>query len=200
MVREEGYPGGNQLGQRSRMSLRRALEIKDYPLLEVWNTHGGLKYAQESAHFWDLLLAEGRRVFGVAADDSHAALSCGGGFVEVWAEELREGAILKALREGHFYSSCGPKIETLKWTPEGIRFRTREAVRGIALLGDGGFFDHTKITQWRNASGGEYEQRIPPEILTYGRVEIEDRLHRQAWLQPLWPSIDQTGHKANRDR
>ena len=28
----------------SRLSLRRALELEGYPLLEVWNTHGGLKF------------------------------------------------------------------------------------------------------------------------------------------------------------
>jgi hypothetical protein len=172
----------------SRLSLRRALELNGYPLIEVWNTHGGLKYARESAHFWDLVLEQGRRVYGVATDDSHAARSCGGGFVEVWAEGLSEGAILKALREGRFYSSCGPKVHTLKWTPEGIWFRTGGPVRGVALMGDGGYFTHQEIKLESSALGVECRQALPPEIRTYGRVEIEDRLHKRAWLQPVWAS------------
>lgn len=172
----------------SRMSLRRALELEGYPLLEVWNTHGGLKYARESTHFWDLLLGEGRRTYAVATDDSHAARSCGGGFVEVWAEDLSERAILKALREGRFYSSCGPKVKNLTWTPEGIRMRTEGPIRGVALMGDGGFFSHLEIKPARKGSEVEYEQLIPPQLSTYMRVEMEDRFHRRAWLQPLWHS------------
>lgn len=182
----------------SRMALRRALELEGYPLLEVWNTHGGLKYARESSHFWDLLLAEGRRIYAVAADDSHAARDCGGGFVEVWAEELSEEAILKALRAGRFYSSCGPKIETLKWTPEGIWVRTEGPIRGVALMGDGGFFDHKVIKPGSDGSGVEHEQLIPLQIRTYGRVEMEDRFHKRAWLQPVWPSSAKRAAEAHR--
>jgi hypothetical protein len=168
------------------MSLKRALELDGYPLLEIWNTHGGLKYARESSHFWDLVLQEGRRVFGVATDDSHASRSCGGGFVEVWAEELSESAILKALREGRFYASCSPRIGALTRSPGLIRFRTESPLKGIALMGDGGFFSHLSIRPSESAPGQEYSHPIPPEIRTYGRIEIEDRRNRRAWLQPVW--------------
>jgi hypothetical protein len=170
----------------SRMPLRRALELRDYALIEVWNTHGGLKYARESSHFWDLLLEEGRRVYAAATDDAHAAPSYGGGFVEVWAEALNEDAVLKAIRCGNFYSSCGPRIKSLTWAPDVITVRTAGPIRGAALVADGGFFNHSLLTPGANGQGSEHVQLIPAAIHTYARLEMEDRFHKRVWLQPVW--------------
>ncbi len=169
----------------SRMSLRRAFELVDYPLIEVWNTHGGLKYAHETSHFWDLLLEGGRHVFAAATDDAHAAPSYGGGFVEVWAETLTEDAVLQALRDGRFCASSGPRVSGWSWTPAAIDVQTSSPVRGAALAGDGGFVDHRRIEPGPDA-GSRVTMPVPQHVRTYARLELEDRHHRRVWLQPVW--------------
>jgi hypothetical protein len=84
--------------------------------LEVFNAvcehMDGLGYA--GVH-WDDLLSKGRRLTGLAVDDTHWKHgSHGQGFVMVRAEALAETAILRALAEGHFYASTGPIIQDLR--------------------------------------------------------------------------------------
>lgn len=78
---------------------------------------------------------------------------------------------------------AGPKDtqEAIDWVND---------IRGVALMGDSGFFNHKEIKPEKNGSGVEYEQPIPPQIRTYARVEMEVRFHQRAWLQPVWPSRD----------
>lgn len=66
---------------------------------------------------YDEMLRLGNRLFCVAADDNHNSFPfenplCDsfGGFVMVKAENLTYGAVTKALLDGNFYSSMGPKI------------------------------------------------------------------------------------------
>jgi hypothetical protein len=63
---------------------------------------------------WDELLATGRRLNGLAVDDSHWRHDAQGiGYVMVRAQSADEPAILDALRHGHFYASTGPRIDDL---------------------------------------------------------------------------------------
>ena len=61
----------------------------------------------------DALLAEGNRMGAYAADDAHfeeGAPDAFGAWVQVRSEALEPGAILAALKAGHYYSSQGPEI------------------------------------------------------------------------------------------
>ena len=62
-----------------------------------------------NAAYWDELLAQGKRIWGVATDDGHAVYQHCKGWVMVNSEN-NVSAILDALKEGKFYSSCGPEI------------------------------------------------------------------------------------------
>ncbi len=84
--------------------------------LEVFNSvcerMDGLGYA--GVH-WDDLLGQGRRLTGLAVDDTHWKHGAQGqGFVMVRAEALTEAAILQALADGNFYASTGPIIQDLR--------------------------------------------------------------------------------------
>lgn len=84
--------------------------------IEVFNTvceqERGLGYARQT---WDELLEAGKRVWGLAVDDTHwIGDEAGQGFVMVRANELTEKAILRALAEGAFYASQGPVIQDLR--------------------------------------------------------------------------------------
>lgn len=76
---------------------------------------------------WLNALRRGKRMFGIMADDNHNIpaipsvqlaqidpmdLSCGG-WICIKAPELTYSAVISALQQGNFYSSCGPVIESL---------------------------------------------------------------------------------------
>jgi hypothetical protein len=170
----------------TRMSLHRALELQDYPLIEVWIGHSERELGANNVHFWDLLLQEGKRVYGVADDDSHDVHDYGRGFVEVWGNELSEPSILKALREGRFYASGGPKIDTIRWTKDGVYVKAKEPARIMALFGDGGYVSRKEDMSGEMPTLLEYEEKIAPEIHTYVRFEMEDFFRKRAWVQPVW--------------
>ena len=78
--------------------------------MEVWNSGCATENDMDrDALYWDDLLGRGIRLYGVATDDGHALDHHCKGWVRV-ASENRVDAILEALREGRFYSSCGPEI------------------------------------------------------------------------------------------
>ena len=62
-----------------------------------------------NAAYWDELLGMGIRLWGIATDDGHAREHHCKGWVRVNAEK-NVCAILEALKNGAFYSSCGPEI------------------------------------------------------------------------------------------
>jgi hypothetical protein len=64
---------------------------------------------------WDDCLSAGRRLTGLAVDDSHWHSDWQGiGYVMVRALELSETAILRALQAGDFYSTTGPVIGDMR--------------------------------------------------------------------------------------
>lgn len=78
--------------------------------MEIWNTGSAMRYKMDmDAAYWDEILGQGKVIYGVAADDGHALAEHCNGWVMVRAEN-NVNAILKALGNGAFYSSCGPEI------------------------------------------------------------------------------------------
>ena len=78
--------------------------------MEIWNSGCVLENGLDgNAAYWDELLLQGIRIFGVATDDGHARHHHGNGWVRVRAEK-NVPDILRALREGAFYASCGPEL------------------------------------------------------------------------------------------
>jgi hypothetical protein len=66
---------------------------------------------------WDLLLSQGRKLFGFAVDDAHdfsvygpEYRNPGRGWVAVESSRLESGPIMSALSGGRFYASTGPEM------------------------------------------------------------------------------------------
>lgn len=78
--------------------------------MEIWNSGCVIEDDMDKdAAYWDELLGQGIRIYGVATDDGHAAHQHCKGWVRVAAKN-NVASILEALNEGKFYSSCGPEI------------------------------------------------------------------------------------------
>jgi hypothetical protein len=84
---------------------------------------------------WDLLLSQGKRMFGFAVDDAHdfsvfgpEYRNPGRGWVAVESPRRSPGPIMSALRAGRFYSSTGPEMG---------RFAVRRGRLEVETRGDG---------------------------------------------------------------
>ncbi len=103
---------------------RELLQVDEPYLFELVNADPGCNnYGDLSRpgaeQIWDVLLSNGKRVYGTATDDTHyyynyqpATSSPGYGWVVCQVAELTPDAVLNALRLGKFYASTGPELES----------------------------------------------------------------------------------------
>ena len=170
----------------SRMEPEEVRALKGYHAIEVFNTGTErLCHAGRADVYWDMLLREGRRVWGVACDDTHGKTQKSdrfGGWVMVKAERRTVTDLLSALRQGHFYSTQGPDIHEffiedgqihVRCTPcQEIHFVTWPP-RGKACYAEEG----QELTALScPLKGGE----------SYVRVECVDAQSRTAWSNPIF--------------
>jgi hypothetical protein len=138
--------------------------------------------------YWDHALQNSKRVFGVAADDSHcqkdeAIRDYDGGWIQVQADALTRAGIVGALKRGSFYSSSGPAIHDLR--VEGGRLAVSCSpcrfimFKAFPQRGDflADFKNGTLLTAASNAVA---------EDMDYIRVECIDAEGQVAWSNPVF--------------
>ncbi len=88
--------------------------------MEIYNHGCNLNYYEYNPRVYDDLLRQGKRIYCMASDDTHAHYpigheknDCCGGWVNIKADKLEYCTITRALTEGNFYSSTGPEIYSL---------------------------------------------------------------------------------------
>lgn len=153
---------------------------------EVWDCKG------LSVVHWDDLLAAGRRLWGIGADDCHwwpGRDDAGLGWVWVKAAELTSEAILAALEQGHFYASSGPQIHELRLESGEVYVRCSPAV-AIDFIGVGSLSRRIvappgeTITEATYRLDEKYAGR--EKFLRYLRVACQDAQYRWAWSNPIF--------------
>ena len=112
------------------VTLEDMLAAKDLRHFEVYNGHPSVNNAGGGGslsleQMWDALLTAGRRIHGIAVDDAHNfkqfakdLSNPGRGWVSVRAGALDAASITRALAEGDFYASTGPKLTNIHATGE----------------------------------------------------------------------------------
>lgn len=150
---------------------------------EIWNSGGAMEnYQDTNAAYWDELLGEGVRLFGVAVDDGHAMEQHCKGWVMVNAEN-DDRAILDALKEGKFYSSCGPVIRDFYVNDDGYAVIDTDDCETIWFCcdrhpnrqfsgKDGAPINHAELNL-----KGNYD---------YIRAVVIDKEGRRAWTNPIF--------------
>ncbi len=140
----------------------------------------------DGAYLLDLLLSQGKKLNLIATDDAHFKSSdFFGGWVEVKSEKNEPLSLLKSLKEGHFYSSQGPKFFDLSINREGLNLETSPISSAIlvgygsaSLASHGDAMVRTKI---RFPPGLERTNKTP-----WVRIVIIDENGRKAWTNPIW--------------
>ena len=100
----------------SGLTLEEVAPLRGHLAIEVYNAdtevHIGRGYA---VALWDDLLTRGIETWGVAVDDCHRpGHDSLRGWTVVRAADRSPGAILAALKAGHFYASTGPEIHDVQ--------------------------------------------------------------------------------------
>ena len=156
--------------------------LDNYHAIEIRNTHcyrSGGEGTPESK--WEVALNAGKRVWGVAVDDTHNYTSNpliqGSSYCIVSADERTEIAIIAALKAGNFYSTEGP---TLALTGDDSTFTVvTDAAATITWRGPTGVL-HSVTNSTENTYA-------PPNEMVWVRVGIARNSDgKQAWSQPLY--------------
>ena len=166
--------------------------------IEIWNTGCELELGRGDAGLhWDEALEGGRLFYGLATDDTHHP-GYDSGFAWTWvkARERTQDAVLAALREGAFYGSTGPRIDTVDVDDGTVTVRCSPAASITLYTGRcrGARVNAGRLGIPHNA---EVLERTEDELITavrlerpfrqpYGRIEVADANGKRAWTNPLW--------------
>jgi hypothetical protein len=139
----------------------------------------------EGAVYWSAMLERFPNTLGLAVDDAHVRAEhpgWNGGWIVVNASHRSRQAIQDAMREGRFYSSCGPAFHAIEYDGQHVTVHT-SPVQFIRLVGPAhwgkriGAFDGTCFT--------EATFQVPDQW-SYAYIELEDSQGRRAWTNPLF--------------
>ena len=138
---------------------------------------------------WDQVLTKGKRIWGVAVDDSHhlkrpwdsdVALP-GKAWIVARAPKRTRSDILKAIVAGDFYASTGVELEEYTVEENAIKVIVKEKNRAkyvVRFIGAGG--------QVLQGSQGPKATYVRTGKEPYVRVKIIDSNGRTAWCQPVF--------------
>ena len=149
--------------------------------MEIWNSGCAIENRLDmDAAYWDELLAQGKKIFGVATDDGHAMDHHCKGWVRVNSENSVP-AILKALESGAFYASCGPEIYDF-YVEDGQAHIKCSPVKEIRFV-------HLRVPYPLHAAPyGEVITEASDAVRTgdYIRAVVVDTFGRRAWTNPIF--------------
>ena len=168
----------NWMGEFDGTKITQIQEWVGYHGLEIYN--GLINRLQGSPYCtnkWDLMLSQGRRLWGFANDDSHNDDDIGNGWNVVCARERSVSAIREALKAGRFYASSGVEISRIAVRGSRLTIGTENARRIVGVSAFGrrvAIVDDSAIVldmqeQWQ-----------------YVRFECWGDGEQFAWTQPFW--------------
>jgi hypothetical protein len=150
-----------------------------YVGLEIYNgVISRLEGSPYATNRWDMLLTRGRRLWGFAHDDSHAAqIDVGLGWNVAYVRDETPAGVVEALRQGRFYASTGVEITSIEVDSGKIAIETDNAHRIVALREGARRFAQV------DAPSIQVEA---PEGAAYVRFECWGCGEAFAWTQPFF--------------
>lgn len=163
-----------------RWSLETAEDYSGYEGLwavEIFNTDCWRQgYFEYDICVYDDLLRKGNCKFCVAGDDNHNDRDMFGGHIMINAEKLEYSAIMEALKNGNFYTSTGPKINSL-YIEDGVAHLSVPAGNKYAVMTTG--IRKTKLIDLENEDINDIQFKISPDY-KYVRFDVIDHKNRRA--------------------
>ncbi len=148
--------------------------------MEIWNSGCVIEDDMDAdAAYWDEILGQGKKIYGVATDDGHAMNQHCVGWVMVNAEN-NISSILEALKDGKFYSSCGPEIYDF-YVEDGKAVVECSPACKVRFHCD---MHPTRIA--RSADGTLTHAELGVNGYKYIRAVVIDKEGRYAWTNPIF--------------
>jgi hypothetical protein len=173
------------------LGAKELMQIEGATLLEIASGHPyvNMQGPPSVEQMWDEVLTSGKRIWGVAVDDSHhlkrpwdtdVALP-GKAWIVVRAEKLARPEIVKAIARGDFYASTGVELEDYAAEAKTITVKVKEknlARYVIQFIGANG-----RVLQESRGVNATYalDGKEP-----YVRAKVIDSNGRMAWCQPVF--------------
>ncbi len=158
-------------------------KLKGNFAMEIWNSGCAIENDMDTDNgaYWDELLGMGKKLFAVATDDGHAMYQHCNGWVMVNAENNVK-AILEALKNGAFYSSCGPEIKDFYVDDEGVAHIETSECEKIIFQCD----KHpSKKFIAKDTPLVKAELNLKDDY-DYIRVTVVDKNGKKAWTNPIF--------------
>lgn len=150
--------------------------------MEIWNSGCVIEDDMDKdAAYWDELLGQGQQIYGVATDDGHGMHQHCKGWVMVRAEN-NVNAILKSLKEGKFYSSCGPEIYDF-YVEDGRAVVECSPACRIRFHSD---MHPTRIYRGEKGAAITRAEHNLKDSYRYVRAVVIDEQERFAWTNPIF--------------
>ena len=134
---------------------------------------------------WDAMLLKNPNTLGFSSDDAHLRPDhpgWNGGWIMVNTPELSKEAVLSAIKQGNYYSTCGPEFKSLSYSNNTVHVEC-SPVQFIRLVG-------ANFNGWRT---GTFDGKLIseadieiPDNWDYYYVELEDRVGKRAWSNSLF--------------
>lgn len=180
--------------------------IEECAGIEIYNSGCGVE--QDRAHadaHWDIWLAMGLTLGGIATDDLHTpGYEAFRAWTMVHARERSREAVVEALAAGRYYATTGPRIHEVTWADGMLTVRCTP-VRSVSALANPPYgaratAGHHELTfrsmRMRTPDGQSFEGVVDGETLTgamfgghpavrHARVVVEDGQGRRAWTNPF---------------
>ena len=142
--------------------------------MEIWNSTCALSWGIDSnAAYWDEILGQGKRIWGVASDDGHGNA------------ENNIDAILAALKDGAFYSSCGPEIYDFYVDGDKVVIECSPAA-SIELISDGHVPRIIRANDDVPLTRAEFDAADKRGPYRYWRISVVDKDGKRAWTNPIF--------------
>lgn len=153
--------------------------VQGYLGLEIYNgVISRLPGSPYATNRWDMLLSRGRRLWGFANDDSHAAqIDVGLGWNAAYVTEETPAGVVEALRRGRFYASTGVEITSIEVDGPRICVETENAHRVVAL--------REGAQRFAQVDAPSIEVEVPADA-RYVRFECWGCGEAFAWTQPFF--------------
>ncbi|MBE6615598.1 MAG: hypothetical protein E7631_09895 [Ruminococcaceae bacterium] len=156
--------------------------IQGLTAMEIWNSGAAYWHDMDTdAIYWDELLTRGHRIYGVATDDAHGNPVFCKGWIRVRAEN-NINSILEAIREGRFYSSCGPEIYDF-YVEDNYAVLECSPVAKIRMHRN---LHPNYLERKEGITSVRFHLGKCPETIRYIRMSVVDAEGRCAWTNPIW--------------
>jgi hypothetical protein len=182
------------------------LPLTEHNGIEIYNT--GCWIEQQRGHaltHWDALTSRGQKIWGYAVDDAHWKIADhGGGWIVVRTIKLDQVSILNAIKDGDFYSSCGPEIHDISIEGDQLTVKCSPA-RSVYVFDqyhysplavnawDGDTFEEgasnifEKVHKFKPIKEAIFKIKPMQELI---RIEVVDYQGRSAWSNPYFRNPD----------